>query len=1042
VNIFGFSGLALALIAAAIAVVPAIVVFVRGRQIARFADDPALPERLAAGRNVTSASFAFTATVLIIITGSAAIWAIPLSVIAYLAAGLPLRRLLYNETWSLAFYISFVIRFFIAVWTFWLLTCALPALALWAGERSWIVALAMGGMLMILASHQTEVFRWLIDAKPIQDATIRARFDQLVGACGIAAPHFEAIDLKGGTVVNAFALPSLGRPAVVFTAPLLQRLDADEVDGICAHELAHLEHYNPRRMRQRRLISQSLVLGGALLTPLLQYLIPSLASLACVAWPAVVLITLLVLVRDRQKHETASDLRAVALTGNPEALVRALVKLHAIARIPRRWDVDFERHMSHPSLKRRIQDIRGAVGTPVPSLDNAAGFESSDGTARVIFSSEGLEWHEGESASYRVRYDRLKDLRIVADRTGEAKLLASDGTGHRWQMPLRRDDVPRMQAVLDIVEARIITPLPTATVQPLLIRAATLTMLIVSIDSGLLAVAIVLATTLARPDTPLLSAAGVAAVAGTALMWRNSESMYGFIPAGFEATFAAVLVLGGALLLWLAYARRRDEVPVPAWKLTHVMAVAAVASWVLPTMIVGSGFDAIGFHQAAREWPSTVVFPLALAGALAWSTRKLLRIASAVAIVAGVAAAAVGSQTFVDRFGQDVFLVSAPDVKLRNLNHPVKEFTVPFGLSDLQLSPSGRSIAALTRRQDGRTLIHIGRTSEALTPIDADGALFIDDDRVFLWTVDGSRTDLREVLVTAPEAATWRLHVTGLSFPTASLDAKARRWRLASHGGTRVVEAREGVIGSDQIDSYRWSVPEGHGSPFMPIAMSGDRALVIEPRSDLGASLSNPFNAFLFVLASSRRWPSTIWALGPDGAKDIGTSRLELECRLLPHAGHGACHIFDASRTRFFAIDAMTRRITPVGTLPGRFYAGEEPQGGWVTGWYQSDLIAVRTGPVDAIRIDGPDGGGAHILAASEHAAAGVWYQVPAAASSRIAPIDEATGISVIRVYAIDSAERVSGASAQIEGSRTADKSAELAVKTFSLSLTLPSFRP
>jgi hypothetical protein len=124
------------------------------------------------------------------------------------------------------------------------------------------------------------------------------------------------------------------------------------------------------------------------------------------------------MVQNRQKHETASDLRAIALTGNPEALVRALVKLHAMARIPRRWDADLERHHSHPSLKRRIQDIRAAAGTPPAALGAAAVFESIDGAARVLFGDEDLEWIEGTSASYRVRYDRLGELRVAVVRTG------------------------------------------------------------------------------------------------------------------------------------------------------------------------------------------------------------------------------------------------------------------------------------------------------------------------------------------------------------------------------------------------------------------------------------------------------------------------------------------------------------------------------------------------------------------------------------------------------------------------------------------------
>ncbi len=480
-------------------------------------------------------------------------------------------------------------------------------------------------------------------------------------------------------------------------SPLLERLDPDETDAICAHELAHLEYHNPRRLRRQRLVCRSLVVAGALLTPLQLLLVPSLAWLTCSVWPLVVLISIAVLVHDRQKHETASDLRAIALTGNPEALVRALVKLHAIARLPRRRDADLERHMSHPSLKRRIQDIRAAAGTPPAALGDAAVVESADGTARIVFHDEALEWIEGASASYRVRYDRLSELRIEATRTGQTSLLAADRTGHRWQMPVRVEDVARIQAVLDIVDSRLEISAPANLLQPLLIRAVTFSVLIVSLNAGMLGVAMVLAMTLSRSEAPLLGAAGLASLAGAVLTWRDPGTMYGYMPDGFEAIFATVLLAGGALLVWLAYARRHDEVPPRAWRLVAVVAVAAVASWLVPVM--GSGLDALGLHQAARSWPSTVVLPLALAGAMLYSGRKPLRIASVVAVVASVAASVVASQRFLDRFGGDLFLRPAADLKVRTLDRPVKEFTVPFGMSELHLSPDGRSIAAVSRRQ-------------------------------------------------------------------------------------------------------------------------------------------------------------------------------------------------------------------------------------------------------------------------------------------------------------------------------------------------------
>jgi heat shock protein HtpX len=1000
VNFFGLDGAALGALAVAIACVPAIVTYLRGRRLARFADDPALPERLFSGRNAATMAFAFTIVALVAFTGGAAIWAIPLAIVAWFAAGLPLRRILYNETWTLASYLSIVIRFIVAAWGFWVIVAALPALALRAGGRAWIVALVMGAALMFAAARQTELIRWLIGARPITDEALRARFGRLVAASGLPEPHFEVLDLRGGSLANAFALPSFGKGAVVFTGPLLERLDADETDAICAHELAHLEYHNPRRLRQRRLVSRSLVIAGALLTPLLQYLAPSVAWLACAAWPVVVLIALATFSIDQQKHESASDLRAVALTGNPEALVRALARIHAIARIPRRWDADLERQMSHPSLKRRIQDIRAAAGTAPAALGDASVFESPDGAARVVFAAEGLEWSEGASASYRLRYDCLGELRVAVTRAGQTSLVAADRGGHRWQMPIRADDVARIQAVLDIVDVRLQPGAPASGIQPVLVRAAMLTVVIVALDSGLLAVAAVIAIAIARPYVPLIGAAGLAAAGGAILSWRDPGTLYGFVPDGYEALFAGVLLAGGLLLVWLAYARRRDEVPRAAWTLTAVVGVAALASWLLPSAT--NGVDVIGLHQAARGWSSSAVLPLALAGALMWSARRALRMVSAAAAIASIAAAIAGSQAFLDRFGRDLFLVPVPEVRVRTLDRPLREFSIPFGVSELHVSPGGHSIAAVAHAHDARATVHVGRAGGALTAIEADGALFIDDDRVLVWSVDGSRTDLREVVLTAPEAIGWQLHVTGPSTPAVSIDPASRRWRLASRTGLGELETREGVVGTDEITRYRWSVPDRRGSPMAPVSLSGDRALAIEARPDLPSRVGGPFAAFVFVLASGPRWRSTLWALGPEGAADLGTSRLEVACHALPLGDRGVCHIFDASRTRFFAMEARTRAITAVASLPGRFFAGENTQGAWISGWHQSALLAVRLSPLAAVRVVGPDGAAAHVLAVSDRAAAGVWYQAAPTSSLGVEPMYQGIGTSIVRIYAID----------------------------------------
>ena len=138
----------------------------------------------------------------------------------------------------------------------------------------------------------------------------------------------------------------------------------------------------------------------------------------------------------------------------------------------------------------------------------------------------------------------------------------------------------------------------------MLTHAVTFIVCIVSLNAGLLAVAMVVAMNFVRPIPPLLCAAGLAAMAGAVLTSRDPASMYGYLPDAYQMVFAAVLLVGGALLVWLAYARRRDEVPLRAWKLVGVIAVLTLASWLMP--IMGRGIDAVGLHQAAREWPSTV----------------------------------------------------------------------------------------------------------------------------------------------------------------------------------------------------------------------------------------------------------------------------------------------------------------------------------------------------------------------------------------------------------------------------------------------------
>jgi heat shock protein HtpX len=167
---------------------------------------------------------------------------------------------------------------------------------------------------------------------------------------------------------------------VVVSSTLVERLDHDEAAAILAHELAHIEHHTSRRLRQARLVSYALVASIALLAPAVRHGFAQAFTAILIAWPLVLIVALARQARNRQKHETASDLRAIVLTGDPDALVRALTKLHALAHIPRRWDTEFERQASHPSSRAAFR-LQAAARDEPPTLGEAAAF-GNDGHCR------------------------------------------------------------------------------------------------------------------------------------------------------------------------------------------------------------------------------------------------------------------------------------------------------------------------------------------------------------------------------------------------------------------------------------------------------------------------------------------------------------------------------------------------------------------------------------------------------------------------------------------------------------------------------------
>ena len=248
-------------------------------------------------------------------------WSIPLLLLSFLAAGWPLRRVLFGETWSLPVYLWFYFRLVVSIYGFWLL---LTGGAMACRKRRSIVVgsrLADWASLLLLWNEQYgRILRFLMRAQPIARPGLLDRFRAVVASAKIPEPTIEFVDMRGGVLVNAIALPDTERPGVLFTSSLLDRLEEPEVAAIFAHEVAHLEHFNRAFLRKYRWLGWALVVVAVTISPLLRNYAPD-AEWVTRLWPLVVFGYLAILTTSRQKHETESDLRAVVLSGDPESLI-------------------------------------------------------------------------------------------------------------------------------------------------------------------------------------------------------------------------------------------------------------------------------------------------------------------------------------------------------------------------------------------------------------------------------------------------------------------------------------------------------------------------------------------------------------------------------------------------------------------------------------------------------------------------------------------------------------------------------------------------
>jgi Zn-dependent protease with chaperone function len=393
--------------------------------------------------------------------------------VSVLAGGFRARKAVFDETWSFASYLAHALRFWLGLVGSFVLIASIPWAMAISGDDAFEVGIALGAAAWLWVLTGPLVFRRLVRARPLDGPEaegLAPLFSRILERAKCRAPAIYVAEARGGSWVNAFALPAVRRPGVLFTRGFLGALTPEETAAIFAHEVAHLEHFQPRKVLLGRALALVLVVLPIFLWagPLSDFL----RGWEWI-WPIAFLIAFAARAGKSRGHESESDRRALELSADPDALVSGLTKLHSLNRLSRRWDAAYEALSTHPSLARRIRAIRAVSGKQVPEEELEVIFRAADGSDRaVLFDAARVHWLRGvpedgedllarseERRSYR--YENIVELRLQ----GERELVMKDKPGETARMAVGAEDVSAMEQVLDRVDG-LLSDTPTTAEAP------------------------------------------------------------------------------------------------------------------------------------------------------------------------------------------------------------------------------------------------------------------------------------------------------------------------------------------------------------------------------------------------------------------------------------------------------------------------------------------------------------------------------------------------------------------------------------------------
>ena len=170
------------------------------------------------------------------------------------------------------------------------------------------------------ADSAADVLR-LTNARPdrLGDALVPAA-ERLAAQADVAPP--PDVLVAQSKLPNALAVPTRRKPLIIVTSSLVEELTPEELDAVLAHEIAHLA--NRDAVVMAFMSGPALAIAGAWHDGLR-------GRFAAVMVSPVWLVGVLLMRAVSRYREYTADRGSALLTGAPEQLMSALVKIHGVA---------------------------------------------------------------------------------------------------------------------------------------------------------------------------------------------------------------------------------------------------------------------------------------------------------------------------------------------------------------------------------------------------------------------------------------------------------------------------------------------------------------------------------------------------------------------------------------------------------------------------------------------------------------------------------------------------------------------------------------